>query len=191
MNTLTRLLTYTLVMLVALCLAGPSRGFAHARGGVGTWTPLANLPDVSLGICILVPDGTVMCQEANGSSQWRRLTPDGNGRYVNGTWTTMPSITDSRDLYASQVLRDGRVWVGGGEFGFGESFQIYQPRDDTWTEVPTPGFNAYGQSKQLPNGNLLLSPIDAGPGCFPNYCTFIFDIVTNTLTRTPNPGGTF
>ena len=37
---------------------------------------------------LLLTDGTVMCQEPNGTAWWR-LTPDEWGDYVNGTWSPL------------------------------------------------------------------------------------------------------
>src|ERR1700722_9316376 len=53
----------------------------------GIWTALTQLAPDSIDTMLLLSDGTVLA--ANGGSAWYRLTPDINGSYVNGTWTTV------------------------------------------------------------------------------------------------------
>jgi hypothetical protein len=173
-------------MLVAFFLAGPSRGFAQNSGKgkpqeVGTWAPLVNPAPETLGTCLLLSDGTVMC---NGllNNTWYRLTPDTTGSYVNGTWTQLASSFDSRLYFVTYVLRDGRVFVAGGEYGTGgDKAEVYQPIDNTWTRLPDPGITiSDGAAEVLPNGNVLVNPVYAGLG------TLIFDIVANTWLSGPN-----
>lgn len=103
--------------------------------------------------CLLLTDGTVMCQEY-GTNHWHRLVPDQNGSYKNGTWdpagktiADMPNGTDTSvanpnpppnvsgpcnpctygpTFYASAVMADGRVVVIGGE---------YNTNGNTWTNI--------------------------------------------------------
>lgn len=52
-----------------------------------TWTPLTNQPPAGVTLCLLLTDGSVMCQ-ANilyNLSNWYKLTPDSNGSYLNGS----------------------------------------------------------------------------------------------------------
>src|SRR5258708_34634508 len=98
-------------ILVVLVLGIAARAVAG-----GTWVPLAHTAPSSVGLMVLLPDGTVMAQNSNSSSTWYRLTPDSQGHYVNGTWTTLASMHDSRLYYSTQVLIDGRVFVAGGEY---------------------------------------------------------------------------
>ena len=74
----------------------------------GTFTALTNLAPAGIGTMYLMTDGTVMAQGGGGTS-WYRLTPDVHGSYVNGTWTTLASMHDSRQYYSLQVLKDGRA----------------------------------------------------------------------------------
>src|SRR5215470_17504723 len=81
---------------------------------VGTWTRLTHPAPEAVELMLLMPDGTVMAASQGGSSSgqgWFRLTPDSHGSYINGTWTTLASMHDTRLYYASDVLRDGRVFV--------------------------------------------------------------------------------
>lgn len=87
---------------------------------------------------LLLTDGTVMAAVPNASS-WYRLTPDTNGSYVNGSWTTLASMADTRLFYCSYVLRDGRVLVAGSEYGSGgATSEVYDPLANKWTRVPVP-----------------------------------------------------
>ena len=95
------------------------------------WTPLANTAPGGVGLMLLLSDGTVMAASrvadpaevppSSGSRIWYRLTPDIHGSYINGTWTTLNSMRDTRLWYSSAVLRDGRVLIAGAEYGTGGS----------------------------------------------------------------------
>ena len=110
-------------------------------------------------------DGTVVVQ-ADGESDWYKLTPDINGSYVNGTWTKLASLPAgyAPDAFASAVLADGRLLIEGGEynqgvFAFTNQGEIYDPDTNTWTEVAPPaGWQWIGDSPSvvLPNGKFLL-----------------------------------
>src|SRR5207253_2419573 len=103
----------------------------------GTWTPLVNAPPTSVGTMLLLTDGTVMAHGQQVSSDWYKLTPDATGSYVNGTWTTLASMAETRLYFGTQVLPDGRVFLMGGEYSSGGSEvntgEIYDPQTDTWT----------------------------------------------------------
>src|SRR5262245_52296731 len=118
-------------VLAAVILVGSVR-ILHA----GTWTALVRQAPAGVNLMLLLPDGTVMCARNNGSTignGWFRLTPDNHGSYVNGTWTTLASMADTRLYYPSQVLRDGRVFVAGGEYGTGgPKAEIYNPQTNVW-----------------------------------------------------------
>lgn len=119
-------------------------GFTRARAA-GFWTPLAHTAPDSVELMLLLPDGTVM--GANNPSDitggyghnWYRLTPDSQGNYANGTWTTVAAMNDTRLFYSSAVLRDGRVFVAGGEYGSGrDTAEIYDPQANTWNYINPP-----------------------------------------------------
>ncbi len=124
---------------------------------------------------LLLSDGTVMCADGGGTG-WFRLTPDTHGSYVNGTWSTRAHSIDSRLYFSSQVLRDGRVFVAGGEYGSGRATsEIYDPVANTWTANPIPttvlnpaatspvtgGSQGFSDSVSeiLPNGSVLVFPV--------------------------------
>ena len=108
-----------------------------------TWTPLKNrAPGVARAFALLT-DGTVMV-DLDGQ-HWSRLTPDRQGNYANGDWTTTPgsSMSIARFSFTTQVLPNGKLWVFGGEYsgvgmianlnGTGE---IFDPVSNTWSPVP-------------------------------------------------------
>jgi hypothetical protein len=166
---------------------------------VGSWTPLTHTAPSSVDLMLLLSDGTVMAQQSGISSSWYRLTPDIHGSYVNGTWTTLAAMHDTRLYFSSDVLQDGRVFVAGGEYGTGRATaEIYDPVNDTWTVLPIPtalldptkkspalasGKQGFidSVSKILSNGNVLVAPV--GPA---NYGgTLIYNPVSNTWTSGP------
>src|SRR5450759_4524132 len=101
----------------------------------------------------------------NGGNAWYRLTPDSHGSYVNGTWTTTAAMHDTRLYFSSDVLRDGRLFVAGAEYGTGtNSAEVYDPLSNTWTMAPPPpaGQKLFfdSNSKILPDGNVLITPVN-------------------------------
>jgi len=167
-----------LALLLAVAgLLAPGRALA-----VGTWTFVTTPAPDNISLMLLLSDGTVMCQQSLGTN-WYRLTPDTNGSYANGTWTTNAPMHDSRLYFGSQVLRDGRVLVEGGEYGSvtnTKSCEVYQPTNDTWTLTPNPGVTiSDGNSEVLPNGNVLVQPVNIPLG------TLIYNIASNTWSAGP------
>jgi hypothetical protein len=159
----------------------------------GTWTTVVAHAPAGVDLMLLLPDGTVMCAKNDGSTignGWVRLTPDIHGSYVNGTWTTLASSAFNRLYYASQVTRDGRVFVAGGEYGMGSGHaEIYDPVTNSWTTIdppaslaPTgPGF--YDCNSEItPDGKVLIMPV------FPHTSggALRYDPATNTWSS----GGT-
>jgi hypothetical protein len=189
--------TSNAVLIAAIILAVPV--LAHAQ----TWTALTNQPPVDVRNCLLLTDGSAMCQNANSYSttgvvmnQWWKLTPDIFGSFVNGTWTQLASMPSGyAPLYfASAVLPDGRVIIMGGEYNctftsggvtYCESDwqtqgAIYDPRTNAWTAMTPPaGWTTIGdaQSVVLANGQFMLA----------NCCSYpaqaaLLDAVTLTWT---------
>src|SRR5204862_544405 len=112
----------------------------------GTWTALTNQAPDGIGTMVLLSDGTVLGE--NGGSAWYRLKPDGHGSYVNGTWSKVAAMHDTRLYFSSAVLRDGRLFVAGGENGSGgATAEIYDPTTDNWTQLPSaPGVTSFSDS---------------------------------------------
>ncbi|MGH7972965.1 MAG: Kelch repeat-containing protein, partial [Limisphaerales bacterium] len=164
---------------------------------VGSWTTLANTPPNggAVQMMLLLSDGTVMAQQAplssnSGSANWYRLTPDIHGSYINGTWSTVAPMNYTHEYYSSAVLRDGRVFVAGGEYGTGGSAnvaEIYDPKLDTWTVLPVPAGTGFSDSccVILPNGNLLIAPVNSDS----SRGTLIYDPTSNTFSTGPSALG--
>ena len=129
-------------------------------------------------------DGTIIAQQGGGNSNtWYKLTPTAAGSYLNGTWSQIASMNDTRLYYSSQVLQNGNVFVAGGEYGTGGSnAEIYNPLANTWTELPSSGQDFVDSiSETLPNGNVLVAPVYPNP----SGSTIIFHVATNTWTQGP------
>jgi hypothetical protein len=190
---------HSLVLVLAVLLL-PGLAFA-----VGSWTPLVNYPSEGIGHMLLLSDGTVMAQGGGGlGTNWFRLTPDVHGSYVNGTWSTLAPMHDTRRYYSSDVLPDGRVFVAGGEYGTGfTNAEVFDPVANTWTSITvptnlitqntnvstTPGsvgahFGGFSDSFSvvLNNGKVLITPV------YPYNlgATILFDPVSNQLSEGPH-----
>jgi hypothetical protein len=159
--------------LIAAC--GLAAGSVEAQ----TWTKITRNPVAAVNLMLQLSDGTVLCSQQNGSTigkAWYKLTPDSTGSYVNGTWTILAASNDTRLYFSSQVLRDGRVFVAGGEYGTGgPKAEIYNPQTNVWTSlvVPTtildPSVNSPvigsaqtffdANSEILPDGSVIIMPV--------------------------------
>ncbi|MDT5357016.1 MAG: hypothetical protein QOJ56_5548 [Mycobacterium sp.] len=153
---------------------------------MGTWTALSNQPTFNASTMLLLTDGTVMCQDEN-TVHWWRLTPNSAGSYINGTWSALADMHDSRMYYASAVLSDGRVLVAGGEYNGGnvvadlDKAEIYDPVANTWTSIGNPGWGQLGDAVSclLADGRLLI-------GNLSDSRTALYNPATNTWTATGN-----
>jgi hypothetical protein len=135
-----------------------------ASAAISQWTALPLAPHGSGGAMQLLSDGTVLVKSNGGGGDgignlYDRLTPDIHGSYANGTWTTIGAMINTRLYYSSEVLRDGRVYVAGGEYGTGDiSGEVYNPLTNTWTATPLPGGGADvsdANSEILDDGRVL------------------------------------
>jgi hypothetical protein len=179
-------------VLVALCAAL----YPERTAAVGHWVPLAGMAGESIGNMLLLTDGSVMAQQLGGAV-WHRLTPS-NGSYVNGNWSVQASMKYARNHYSSAMLRDGRVFMIGGEQGTDPGSgdgEIYDPTVGTsgsWTLVATipPGLwvpsgdcgFCDSSSMLLPNGNVLEQPV-----FFKSYGTLIYNPGLNTWAAGGTP----
>jgi hypothetical protein len=156
----------------------------ECRRMLAGWTPLTNLAPAGVGTMLLMTDGTVMAQAGGISAQWMRLTPNASGSYVNGTWSSMASMSISRLYFASNILPDGRLFLLGGEYSNGSSTaswtntgQIYNPATNTWSNIPNFPESQYGDvpSMLLPDGRVMC-------GSLTTAATYIYNPATNTWT---------
>ena len=139
--------------------------------GQGTWTPVTNIcPATSGGVCMLLSDGTVICKTFAGGvdgygTLWYRLTPDAQGSYINGTWSAIAPMIGSRLYFSSQILKDGRVYVAGGEYGSGgSSAETYNPLTNQWTATQSPvDFVSDANSEILEDGRVLQAIVQGNP----------------------------
>jgi hypothetical protein len=150
----------------------------------GTWTALNQTAPESIDTMLLLSDGTVMAAGADSANGWYRLTPDSSGSYINGTWSTLATMHDTRLYYGSDVLTDGRVFVAGSEYDSGtNSAEVYNPVNNTWTMCPPPpaGQNLFYDciSKILPSGNVLIAPVN--PATYGG--TLIYVAASNTWSN--------
>ena len=174
--------------LILFILLFTMAGMARA----GTWSPVARTaPSASGGLMLLLTDGTVMCKSSSGGGDgvgnvWNRLTPDSAGSYVNGTWSTLTPMADTRLYFSSQVLKDGRVFVAGGEYGTGGAKgETYDPLSNTWTAAPVQGSTiSDANSELLPDGRVLVALVTGTL-----RSTIIFDPVANVWTPGPTANG--
>src|SRR5438552_3808030 len=134
---------------------------------------------------MLLSDGTVMAHGAGQTNTWYRLTPV-QGSYINGTWTTLPSMSVQRQFFPSAVLPNGNVFVLGGEYAsdtnFSNSAEIYNTLTNSWA----PGIASFPVSQfgddpieVLSDGRVLVGYI-SGPQ------TYIYDPATNAWSAGPN-----
>lgn len=151
-------------------------------GAVGSWIPLLNKPSgTNAGHMLLLPDATVMVQHGV-TSNWYRLTPGSTGGYTNGTWTDISAMSTPRKFYSSVVLKDGRVFIAGGEhYNLVETNvgEIYNPNDNypngTWTITAPAGDVNFSDSGSvvLPDGTVLVHPV--GRGSYATNVTLIYN----------------
>jgi hypothetical protein len=156
----------------------------------GTWSKVSNTsPNGSGGLMLLLSDGTVMAKSSAGGGSgniWMKLTPDIHGSYANGTWSNLTSSISDRLYFSSQVLKDGRVYVAGGEYGAGGTLgEIYNPLTNTWTALPTTGHTfSDANSEILPDGRVLQALVEGSL-----TTTLIYDPVSNQYTNGPSSHG--
>ncbi|PWU18363.1 MAG: hypothetical protein C5B50_09240 [Verrucomicrobia bacterium] len=149
---------FTVLLCLALLVC------ARPACSVGIWVSVTRAAPSSIDTMLLMGDGTVI--GANGGTGWYKLTPDSLGSYVNGTWTTVAPMNDSRLYYSSQVMTDGRMFIAGGEYGTGLcSGEVYDPVLNLWVFCPASGQRFSDSiSAMVPNGNVLVSPVGPSSG---------------------------
>ena len=169
----------------------------------GTWA--ANTGPGNLNLPLLMSDGSILVQKGPGFSNFFRLYPDNQGHYLNtNNWsTTVAPMPEYRQMFASDVLPDGRVLVAGGEYGSlgaGHRAAIFDPANNFWTPVAVPAgwlqtnltvLSATGSTVNggfsdspsivLEDGSVLIIPIYPAT----NNVAFIYHPQANTWSTTP------
>lgn len=201
-QTLTRLGTRWWICMTLAVWASLNPGPAMAGG---TWVALENTAPDSVGMMLLLPDGTIMAANNPTSTfgaignDWYSLTPDHYGHYQDGEWARRTSANYARLFFSSQVLQNGSVFVAGGEYGSGSSTELpyaeiynplVNPGSGSWTQINPPtsllnptlveGFGD-AESKLLPNGSVLISPVNSTN----NVKTLIYNPSANTWSLGP------
>ncbi len=179
-----------MLLLTGIVAMTPAKGHA-----LGSWTAIANFPYSSPGHMLLLTDGTVMVQNGAGSSatsNWYALKPDINGNYLNGNWSRLPSMTDARGFYASQVLQNGKVLVAGGEDGTGGAHaELFDPQANggigSWSDATPPAspqlLGAFSDSGSilLSDGTFMVTPVAVYDQNVTNlYNTLIYNPATGS-----------
>ncbi len=164
----------------------------------GTWTTFP-VPDSSTGaftadVMLLLTDGSVLAHNGfttalGNASQWLRLTPDQQGRYESGSWSGEFNMNNARQWFASGVLRDGRVFVIGGEHSTAGSDtptgEIFDPQTNQWSNINKPSSFDFVRGdcngSVLTDGRVLLGgATPSGPPPSWSKRTAIWDPHTNS-----------
>lgn len=155
---------------------------AHATG---TWTALPSAP-AAVGLMMMLPDGSVLAFGSSTSNTIYKLRPDAQGHYATGTWSTLASMHDTRLYFASQVLKDGRVFVAGGEYGTGTyEGETYNPLTNQWIKAPSSGQRfSDADSVLLSDGRVLVALVT---GTLKS--TTLYNPTTNTWATGPTTNG--
>lgn len=165
--------------MLALCAWLPGSALA-----VGSWTALSSTPSDSIGICLLLPDGTILAE--GSSDSWWRLTPDSQGHYVNGSWSSRTPSSWGHQVGSTAVMQNGDVFVAGGELGGNfASVEVYHTKSDSWTVVTSSAFFGNiedGNAMLLSDGTVMIEPQEAQR--IYSGQTFTFNPVFNTFTKT-------
>jgi hypothetical protein len=165
----------------------------------GTWTSIESInpyPGVSPTTGLMLTDGSVIILD-QCTPNWYRLIPNpANGRYVTGSWTAY-APADRKHIaampggyaplyFASQVMRDTRVIVQGGEYDnsingcngavWSNKGAVYNPYFDAWSVLPPPaGWNNIGDAASVLLGSPISGYMLADPvgNCtnLPSFCT--------------------
>lgn len=168
----------------------------------GTWNTFNAPSGVKADTMLLLTDGTVLVHDANrpslsdnyGGANWYRLTPTSQGDYRGGTWSTALPMAGQRKYFASGVLKDGRVFVVGGEYSdvLGNTDktadkdnrgELFDPVTNTWSTMkkPSPGFDfVIGDcvSIVLEDGRVLFGAVSSNATT--GARTAIWDPITDT-----------
>jgi hypothetical protein len=132
----------------------------------GTWQAVTTAPG-NLGPCLVLLDATVACNNSQDNTNlWWRLTPTTDGRYVNGTWSALPSFPQGYlpIYFSTQVLPTGQVIASGGEYLNGTATwtnkgALLDAHQTAWVECDSPvipsGQLGDSQSITLPDGTFM------------------------------------
>lgn len=138
-----------------------------ARARAAGWQPVSGVPNFPNGpqTFLQMTDGTIAVFDYCSSTMYR-LAPSNTGSYVNGTWSSMPSLPGGyAPLYfGSVILPDGKLILNGGEYQACNGAEtnagaIYDPVANSWKSVTGPsGWSEIGDASGmvLSNGTYML-----------------------------------
>jgi hypothetical protein len=175
---------------------------------VSSWTAIqVNPASFNADEMILLTDGSVLIHNADtnppslasaGAAQWLRMKPDKYGNYTTPSWSSAITMSTARQYFASGMLRDGRVFVIGGEFsndvantaaltpGLDSPLgEIFDPVTNKWTLLTKPATFNYIQGDVaacvLADGRVLTGALNTPQ-------TAIWDPAYNTWTAAGTGG---
>jgi Galactose oxidase, central domain len=144
---------------------------------------------------ILLTDGSVLIHNAESPqsasypprNEWYRYTPDAQGKYETGSWSAVIHMINARQFFSSGVLRDGRVYVIGGEISDDPAAtsdsplgEIFDPLTNKWSPMNKPAaFNWVAGDAAgciLADGRVLLGSLNT-------FRTAIWDPATDLWTE--------
>lgn len=116
----------------------------------GRWTTLTLPTSFAADVMLLLTDGSVLIHNADTADialakQWMRLTPGMDGIYETGRAVPAADMQFGRQWFASGVLRDGRVFIIGGEYCEDPAHQrdcptgeLFDPVTNAWKPIDKP-----------------------------------------------------
>ena len=185
-----RALFFTIVEL-ALCLLIPLVSVA------AEWKRITD-PPAAPQTMVLLTNGEVMTLTSDRgpnitmpdrSQVWMRLSPDATGDYSNGSWRFTAPMSIPRLFFASNILRDTRLLVLGGEYsGVGlvnnwtRTGEAYNPASDSWAPIaPHPEAQFGDDPTMLLDGDRILA------GSLFTRNTWIYHYLDDTWEQNPIP----
>ena len=144
---------------------------------------------------ILLTDGSVLIHNAESPksasypprNEWYRFTPDAQGKYETGSWSSVIHMANARQFFSSGVLLDGKVYVIGGEISDDPAAtsdsplgEIFDPLTNAWSPMNKPAaFNWVAGDAAgciLADGRVLLGSLNT-------FRTAIWDPTTDSWTE--------
>ncbi|MEO7085467.1 MAG: kelch repeat-containing protein [Gemmatimonadaceae bacterium] len=127
------------------------------------------------GTMLLLTDGSVLVSNSggsnsnNGGSEWLKFTPDPVNGYAGGTWGSESDMANTRLFCASGILRDGRLFVVGGEVSTAGPdtplAEIYDPNSNSWSTLTKPAAFNFIQGDcsgcVLPDGRVIFGALNS------------------------------
>jgi len=141
-------------ILLSVALLGGG-AMAAAPVAPGSWTT----GTFAGGVSLLLTDGSILQQVSFSSNQWQRVLPGTNGHYDWAHPVAVASMHETRGFFPTVVMKDGRVFVAGGEYGSGpRNAEVYDPVTNAWTALTIDSAFYDCSAANLPDGRVLTLP---------------------------------